>query len=170
MKKVAANLAKRKKEHEDDRAMDRGGKDGAKKGKKDGKDGKKDKKDDGKKPNPKGKKNDEDDRDKQKDEDADKIEVKDLNESQGYFDEALKGMAHLRNSRNEAPKFNSEFQRTDTKFEDKDLLKVGFDTTRGHVTFNFIGPGDKELKGLSKFFTENTSTLGSVGKLIEDKM
>jgi hypothetical protein len=168
MKKEAEKLAKRKKEHEDDRATDRGGKGGAKKGKKDGRDGKDDKKDDGKKS--KGKKDDEDDRDKQKDDDADKIEVKDLNLFTGYFDEALEEMVHLRNSRNEAPKFNSEFQRIDTKDEDRDLLKAGFNTTRGHVTFNFIGPGDKELKGLSKFFTEHTSTRGSVGQLTEDDM
>ncbi len=170
--KRLAKLAELKKELEDGKETDRGGKGGAKKGKKDDRDrrdGKGDKKDGGKKTW--GKKNDEGERDKQKDDDGDERRgAKNLNLYRGYFDKALEKMGNLPNSNNEALKFNSEFHDLHTKIEHEGLLMAGFRTTRGHVTFNFIGPGDKEVKGLSKFFTENTSTRGIDDPLAEDKM
>ncbi len=154
----------------------RGGKDG--RDGRDGRDGKNDAKYGGKKSrgkkdkegNREEERDDKIDRDNQKGYESDEIEVKNLHLVRGYFDEALEKMARLRNSKNEALRFNSEFQKMDTKPADRDLLKAGCKTTRGHVTFNFISPGDKELKGLSKFFAEHTNTRGSVGELTENDM
>jgi len=90
----------------------------------------------------------------------------------GYFDEALRKLEnHV--PANNIPKFNEEFQNTAKLPKHKNLVVadgVTPSTTRGHVTFNILGPGPKELKKLVKFFTQNGNTRGSVQNVSEDKM
>jgi hypothetical protein len=91
----------------------------------------------------------------------------------GYFDEALRKLAnHV--PANTIPKFNADFEKT-AKLPKHENLVVADDgvtprTTRGHVTFNILGPGPKELEKLVKFFTQHGNTRGSVRNVSEDEM
>jgi hypothetical protein len=93
-----------------------------------------------------------------------------LNEYTGYFDKALANMRESLGANAGIPTFNSEFQKGNTDTKWKNLVLDGAKTCRGHVEFTFLGPGKKQIEGLSEYFGDNYSTRGMESMLTDEAL
>jgi len=94
--------------------------------------------------------------------------LEDFNAHKGYFDEALEKMRVT--TKDAVPYFNQEFAQTHTSKEWKDLVMADANTSRGHVEFEFLGPGENEIEILAKYFEQHHSTRGLAKAMKPDLM
>jgi hypothetical protein len=75
----------------------------------------------------------------------------------GYFDIALAEMGN-KVDRSKLPDFNQEFGK---KTQNKPvMLGINNETNRGALAFKFLGPLDRQIADLGKFFKKSGATRG----------